>query len=574
MTAGIQGPSRALPLLALALALALLAAAPARAQTGDHLVPVRGTVRGPDGKGLAAAEVSLWFGADEVGRAQADAWGAFTLLAPRRARTSGPARVVATAPGHVPGAFALEHSGQDLELRLRPGEAGALRGRVMGADGLALAGARVRLIRGERGEEQALTDRLGWFAFPHLEAGIVTLEVLASSASLPLLRADARVIPDEAAEVQLRVAAPAALTVLVREREAAVPGCRVQLIDPSVTRFGGFTHSLAEPSRETDVEGLARFEGLPPGRYYLRASSGGRAAPLLRAVELRAGAAQRVILEAVGERTLKVRVVDGRGAPVPNLFMDVSMPGINWQRMPSARTGGDGVATFFDLPAGRAEVHVGRMGQDEQDELWRMVQADGDEATLVWTGRRSVRLRGRIAGYQGPLLVVCALPDVVHMTRAEVGPAGQLDLTATPPEGDLRVFLLGWDRRLAPIDLGRVDGIADGFEVRFARGAQLRGRLVDGETGRGIPGRVRLAGVRGGVHEAQRQWLGGTDHDAWITVNEWAEGTGPDGLFQLDGLGEGTAHLELEGVGAVTRSEVVGVGGSQVDAGSLRLAPH
>lgn len=540
----------------------------------ERLRRVGGRVCDATGAGLAQAEVTLQVGALLAARAQANAEGRWTLrcapdLAESAARADDPPldapRLIAWAPGHVPAHGTLGGG----ELRLRRGESGGLRGRVMGPDGLALTGVAVRLLRGDKGEEQAGTDGLGWFTFPRLEAGVVTLEVIGRSGGIPSLRADARVLPDETAEVQLRVPAPARLVVLVREGDQPLAGCQVQLIDPGVTRFGGFAASQAQPAAETDPQGVVTFEALPPGRYFLRASPGGRAAPLLSEVDLRPGGAQRVIMEATSGRKLEVRVVDAQGVGVPNVFMDVSMPGINWTHMPSSTTGPDGVGTFFDLPPGRAEVHLGRGG------LWRMVQAEGSAATFVWSEARTVHLRGRLTNYRGPLLVACALPDVVHMTKTVVGADGALDLEVTPPDGDLRVFLLAHDRRLAPIDLGRVDGIEPGFAVGFAPGARVSGRMVDRETGNGVAGRVRLVGIQGGVLEAQRQWLGGTDHDEWITINEWADASGPDGLFGLEGLAPGTAILRLEAVGSLPRDLSVPLEpGLTHDLGALQLEPR
>ena len=266
-------------------------------------------------------------------------------------------------------------------------------------------------------------------------------------------------------------------------------------------------------------------------------------------------------------RELAVRVVDPQGEPVAGVFLDVSMPGINWQGMPTAHTGGDGVATFFDLPPGRAEVHLGREGQ------WRMVQASGAEATFTWSPAAALTLTGQVEGWSGPVLVACALPDVVHMTRGAAVADGRLEARVGPPGGPSRVFLLARDRRLAPLEVAPGRG---GFQVAFQPGARLTGRLVDAESGRGVPGRVRVRGALGGVLEARAQWLGGTDHDPWITVNEWAQATGPEGAFELIGLPPGPLELVLEGVGAVARSEAVPPleSGEARDLGQLRVEPR
>lgn len=522
----------------------------------EELEQLRGTVLGPQDEGLAA-EVTVLVGAVPLARGRADASGGFAL---EWIPVEG-AVIVATAEGFLPERTPWVRGKPQL-LRLRPGSSGALRGRVMDADGLPLTGAVVRLIRGERGPQLAATDGLGWFAFSLLEAGAVTLEVHRPGEETPALRAAARVLAGEAAEVQLRIESGAVLSVVVRGEDGPVQGCQVQVVDPGVTRFGNYSESLAQPQRQTDADGLARFERLPAGRYYVRAHPNGRGAPLLAEVSLAAGTSQRVILEQVLTRELRIRVVDGDGRPVQGVFMDVSMPGINWSRMPTARSGADGVGVFADLPAGLAEVHLGKGG------LWRMVRTEADEATFVWSEAATLRLQGTVTGWEGEVLVACALADVVHMTPARVGGGGLFEATITPPEGDCRVFLLARDRRLAPIDLGTVgrDGLL-GFRAAFAPGATLTGRLVDGSSGEGIPGRVRLGGALAGVLEAQTQWLGGTDHDEWITVNEWSRATGPDGLFELSGLPAGASSaMELQAVGALGRSEAL----SPLEPGELR----
>ena len=518
-------------------------------------------VEAPPGAG--PIEVVLAVGAIELSRARVAGGRVALSWAPGEGLV-----VEATAPGLVPARGAVGGAGALSELALRPGETGALRGRVMGADGLALADAVVRLTRGEAAPPLlAATDRLGWFGFPCLEAGVVALEVVPPGAPVPVLRGDARVLAGEDAEVQLRVQAPGALAVLVRDGDQPLEGCEVQLIDPCVTRFGGWPESLVQPVAASDPTGLARFPALPAGRYLVRTHPPGRGAPLLGEVEVRPGANQRLILEAVRPRELKVRVLDPEGNPVPGVFMDVSMPGINWQGMPTAHTGGDGVATFFDLPPGRAEVHLGREGQ------WRMVQASGAEATFTWSPAAALTLTGQVEDWSGPVLVACALPDVVHMTRGAAVADGRLEARVGPPGGPSRVFLLARDRRLAPLEVAPGPG---GFQVAFQPGARLTGRLVDAESGRGVPGRVRVRGALGGVLEARAQWLGGTDHDPWITVNEWAQATGPEGAFELIGLPPGPLELVLEGVGAVARSEAVPPleSGEARDLGQLRVEPR
>lgn len=529
----------------------------------DQVETLSGTVVGPLGEGVSA-EVTVWLGALPLATTRADLRGAFEL---EWVDVPG-AVVVATAEGLVPAKASVER-GQVPTLRLRRGEVGSLRGRVLDEHGLPLANAIVRALRGEQAALVAATDDLGRFSLPGVEVGAVTLEVHRAAEGVPALRAAARVRAGDPTDVDLRLQQVAGLEVVVRTREGPAPGAVVQLVDPGVTRYGGFSESRAQPRQTADGAGVARFEALPVGRYYVRVAVAGRAAPLLAEVELSAGATGRVVVDERATRDLTVRVVDARGDPVSGVFMDVSMPGINWHGMPASTTGADGVATFRSLPVGLAEVHLGK------GDLWRMVRADGDEATFVWSEATSFDLQGWISGYEGEVLVASVLPDVVHMTRARVNTGGLLDATITLPAGPARVFLIAHDRRLAPIELGQVGpgGALRGVRAAFAPGARVTGRLVDARTGRGIPGRVRLAGPVAGVLEAQTQWLGGTDHDEWITVNEWSRATGPDGLFELDGVPTGVTLLQLEALGAVTRSEGLDLQRLR-DLGDLPLEPR
>lgn len=158
-------------------------------------------------------------------------------------------------------------------------------------------------------------------------------------------------------------------------------------------------------------------------------------------------------------------------------------------------------------------------------------------------------------GYEGEALVVCVLPDVAHLTRAVIQSSGLVQVEVTPPAGACQVFLLARDRRLAPLDLGRAgeSGAPLLFDATFLPGATLRGRLVDAAQGQGIPGRVRLPGALAAALEAQAQWLGGTDEDEWITINEWSRATGPDGRFELTSLPPGPLALDLQALGAAPR---------------------
>lgn len=541
----------------------------------DAIDTFSGTVAGPLDEGVIA-DVSVWLGALRVATTRADRYGAFRLDG---VQAPG-AVVVVTAPGFVPTLASLDRG--EAILRLRRGEVGSLGGTVFDEHGYPATGGIVRALRGERVVLTAAIDDHGRFAFPELEAGAVTLEVHRPNEQVPALRADARVLDGDPTSVDLQLQKRAELSVVVHTPEGQpLAGAAVRIVDPAVTRFGGYSESRVQPERTTGEDGVAFFQELPAGRYFVRATVPGRDAPLLGHVELGAGTTVMTLEEST--RALTVRVVDEDGAPVSGVFMDVSMPGINWHDMPSARTDSDGVATFEGLPAGLAEVHLGK------GDLWRMVRAEGDEATFVWTQANTVDLQGRITGYEGEVLVASVLADVVHMSRAYVGSDGALDTSITLPAGEARVFLIAHDRRLAPLELGEIGpgrGLRD-VRASFVYGARVSGRLVDAETGRGVPGRVRFDGAIAGALEAQTQWLGGTDHDEWITVNEWSRATGPDGVFVVDGVPAGARSLRtpfssraerhtirFEALGAEPRTESLDEDHGHLDLGDVPLEPR
>lgn len=522
-----------------------------------------GTVTDLRGQGLAA-DLVLWVGAVPLARARADLSGAFRL----QWVPTPDAVLEASAEGFLPVRVA---TGQAERITLRPGDSGWLTGRVVDGAGLPVEGALVQLLRGERSPVLAASDVSGRFVFPRLEAGAVTLEAHLPAESMPAVRTDARIPAGEVAEVEIALTSAAALRVRLTSPEGPLAGWGVRVVDPGVTRYGGYSESLAQPSTRSDEEGLARFEGLPPGRYYVRAESPQDKTSLLAEVELRAGAESEVTL-APSERRLTVKVIDPQGLPVSGIYMDVSMPGINWHGMPSTTTRADGLGRFEHLPVGLAEVHLG------QGNLWRMVRCEGEEATFVWTQAGQLRLDGRVHGYEGEALVVCVLPDVAHLTRAVVQNGGLVQVEVTPPAGACQVFLLARDRRLAPLDLGRAGESSAPllFDATFLPGATLRGRLVDAAQGQGIPGRVRLPGALAAALEAQAQWLGGTDEDEWITINEWSRATGPDGSFELTSLPPGPLALDLQALGAAPRQAPIDplVQGETRDLRDLPLQPR
>jgi len=526
---------------------------------------VEGRVGGPAGAGVGA-RLTLRVGALAVSEAYADGEGRFAME-----WTRDPEAVLeVVADGYVP---LRRPAGQldrvDLsELELARGASGDVAGRVVDGRGAPVPGALVRAVQGGRADAVAATDASGRFRLADLEAGLVSLEVHLAD-PVPAAVASARVPPGGTAEVEVALGG-ARLLVVVRDAGVLREGVRLEVVDPAITRYGAsrFATSNVEQSATTRLNGTATF-GLPAGRFFVRATHGRRT--VVGEAVVPAQGEARLDLDLAEQRRLRVRVVDPAGEPVPGVFMDVSMPGLQWRDMPSRSTGADGVARFDELPAGLAELHLGKGG------TWRMLRTDGEEAELVWTDETPLDVGGYVEGAEGEVLLAVVLPDVVKFVRAEIGGWDRvLEARLEAPAGERRVYLLAKDPGLAPVDLGApgTDGAVRGFDVDVAPGGAVRGRLVTAEGGAGVAGLIELSGDLGGVYEARAQWLSGTDNDEWITVNEWRQATGPDGLFELRGLPAGTHALALRGLGCAPRTVTVTVeAGEEVDLGPVPVVP-
>ena len=193
----------------------------------------------------------------------------------------------------------------------------------------------------------------------------------------------------------------------------------------------------------------------------------------------------------------------------------------------------------------------------------------------MWTEPSRLRLMGTAEGAAGELLAATVLPDTVKMEPLVVA-GGLLDAELTPPDGLREVWVLPPDASLAPTRLG-VAALGQpelvGLSLAFAPAATVTGRMT-GPAGAGVPGEVRVEGALGGVLEARAQWLGGTDHDPWITVNEWGQSSASDGSFSLGGLPAGSHTITLRAVGCAPQTLQLGVvAGEAVDLGAVQLEP-
>lgn len=268
------------------------ARATANPRPEDHVVrlvrgaTLRGTViRVGDRTPVEGARVYLLHAADEVPsetalagaplrKAATTADGAFEFAAAARGET----RVVVTHPEYatvVDGPFVIPHGADTVERVILLHEGARITGRVIGADGLPRAGARVDLSGDDSlGSffDHTTTDDDGRFEFSRLAAGehrIAFAEPTERGHRYPLQRA-------------VRVAARAHLEVDLsfREGTARIRG-RVAFEESDLVvvleRFGSLDSDASLPGATlrlhfaTDSE--FRFDGLAPGVYEVRAQT-------------------------------------------------------------------------------------------------------------------------------------------------------------------------------------------------------------------------------------------------------------------------------------------------------------
>lgn len=190
----------------------------------------------------------------------------------------------------------------ELEVRLTPGElpSASLGGRLLGADGAPLAGARLQLQRpGWGGGTLLVPSPDGAFLFERLAAGELRLEVRAPGLVYPLALGDFTLGPAEARDAgTLVLPAPARLRVSVLTPSgAADASAQLELVYPDGNRMA------SDPARwSRGAQGFST--SALPGEYVLRVN-GGELAPWCETVRV-----------AVPETSLTVHRVPGEAVAV------------------------------------------------------------------------------------------------------------------------------------------------------------------------------------------------------------------------------------------------------------------
>lgn len=244
----------------------------------------------------------------------------------------------ATLPVEVPrGAGSLR---RDLDL-----PSTRIQGRVLASGGQPVRGARLRAVPREQAGGGGLisllvsqsawrtaTDKDGLFTLSRVPAGAYRIE-----AEPPRDRKDlgrevlADLLVDGSADLTgLTIVLPAAASLSGLVKDGAgnpVPGATVRAIPEE--RPGEEPEALpglraaAAPRVRTDAAGAFLLAGLGPGRWTVQADKDGLAGATVRGVELVQGQEGRVVLTVSAGGTVRVRVVNETGQPVPRVLVSV-----------------------------------------------------------------------------------------------------------------------------------------------------------------------------------------------------------------------------------------------------------
>jgi len=237
--------------------------------------------------------------------------GRYTLIVGRRMGDAGGVEFFVEIPA------VAEHR---LDLAL-PG--GAIRGRVVGADGAPLRGVAVRhelegaggLTMFDMGRPNT-TDEQGAFEIPSLAAGVYTVRAGgsgfgASAAWGAAVRSGVSVAADSAAFVEFELQAPGTIAGVVRGADGE------PLADASVF-VRDAKGVLINPFSNTRTDGLGRFryESAAPGEYSVAARGASSATGASSSVRVTSGAVSEVELSAAAATMLEIEIENEAGGAV------------------------------------------------------------------------------------------------------------------------------------------------------------------------------------------------------------------------------------------------------------------
>ncbi|HET6201964.1 MAG TPA: carboxypeptidase-like regulatory domain-containing protein [Planctomycetota bacterium] len=368
---------------------------------------------------------------------------------------------------------------------------------------------------------------------------------------------------------------------------------RTASLDGLVTDLGGspvrgarlrFSHGLnAEEEATTDAEGRYAFAKVYPGAQLLEVEIPGTEA-VLREVRLFPGRAERANFHLAAPLDVQGQVVDRRGKPVAGAEIRIDRR--------TASTDEEGRFVAVAITPGEAIAYVRAKGFAPLRVplgLAPGVPPDRDRLRFVLEGAGTLRGETRGSSFEAGPPYLALVPDTPPIDRSfpfedfgriEVPANAPFEVPGVPLRKLLRVRAfhpLGWAKPPMRTVFLREDGDRNlvPVEFQFVPLRPLRGRVLDGETGKPFPG----ATVALEVADLLRETLGALP-GAGGTLTAYVVTAPPDlrstaktdveGRFGL-GTGEGTGWRWLEVSAGGYRTLERAVGGGKIEVADLVL---
>lgn len=468
--------------------------------------------------------------------------------------TTDPAELIVQAPGYVEkrvrGVEApAGETREGIEIAMSRGT--AVTGRVTDPSGQPLSGVTVARDDGNRvmGPPRLsgnATDAEGKFEIGPFDDEVVTLRFERDGYRHELREVK---LSGRTASVDVRMTRGAALTgQVVTEAGAPVEGARV-----SVRSGADF---ITQTSATTDSSGAFRVEGLPEGRVRVSASRSGFSTATRDDVDPSTSGPIRLVLSEGG--TVAGRILGLSVSELADAAVEVrSGSGVSRGQVDhSGAFRVDGVAPG----TARVRATVGRFGPGRTSPEASVEVSLGAEAYVELDMSQGYEITGVVSVNGSPaseVMLSFSPADPVIQTRssATTDSMGRYRAAGLAP-GNYRVSAV----RFGTGDVSwqgeyRVEG-DDRFDIDI-EGVDLRGRVIDASTGRGVEGAALELRREGGVT---------------FIMPGTGPVSGPDGSFTFRNItpGRWTVRASAKGLGAAAETIDVGSSGAAIE---LRLSP-